>query len=486
MTTDLRAQVAAYTSRYVDEIPPVDVEAIVSQPITERRAKPRRRAMPAWAYAIVAAVVVLLVVGGGALIFGIAGENPPVVTSPDITVTTVTPPPSDPTEGLPAPSDTRADQLSFASWTWTRHDTGASLIEATYPMPEPEVFRTPQAPVPEIDGLDWFVSTDTSQFAAVGDTTVAAVQAYGSVDWESVFGETVQPTWNWESRTLDIWSGVTGESIALLDLSAQAGSPAAVEFTDSETGEVVFRLEASDPGVPLEALAGDFPLDYWQPQAWLLHVSDEGWITPPWQGLPVENVELRATDTGFLAVATVRPPWDDPDRNSLLYTWDSPDGVTWRHMSGPTSLGTRVGTFALAADEDRMMLLAVGPRGAIVGSGGRTEHNPSTLWTSVDGSDWQLADADLGIGGVWFTNATFTRDPRGWIMARSAIDGRCEVWVSSDGVTWEMVPFQPDISTPPNDESLTTYTACFTTAGAVVARVDDTVDGIVWVGRFTE
>ncbi len=469
MTTDLKSQVRDYTQYFASTVAPVEVP-----PSPRLSPPPMRRRYPAWAYAIGTAVLVLLVIGGIALLVQRQDSTPPVVTQPDHPVTT-TIPPTVPVDSLPGASLTKVVETSIGSWTWARHDADVATLDQDYAMPNMTVVPVPGAPLPEVAGLTWIQLDESSHSADASGVTVVAMPVAGFLDESTLYDAPVQTIWDWQSMTLDVLpdGGALGERIGLLQVTVVAGDPEAVEFRDLDTAEVVLRMETNDPSVSAQDLAAEHPWDYWLPEIWRLYVdsgTDALWVEPPWLGLPVDNVDVVSTNDGFVVIATVRPPWGETDRSSLVYTWGSANGTTWNQLGQPFTTGRMVQNLAVVSDGDRLVLIAIAADGG-----------DAAMWTSTDGSDWEQIDADFGPGLLWWDTG-LARTSTGWVLAwtGSSQEGFCEVWISSDGQSWEQVAYSPMITVTGDGGT----SACWVQDDSVVARVDDFAQGSVWIGQL--
>lgn len=472
---ELETQLREYGGLLEEQYPDITFEEVVG-----RLAPVRRRSLGlrgGLALAVAAALLVLVALGGVALLgrlFG--GPEPPVITQPEGTTTTILPP-DDPEASAagPEPSDVRSVETSLGTWTWIRYDgpdaaqgeavrrRGSFFVPAHLQSP-PSSPAVQDVPLPEIAGLSWHFDGKADTYAQFGETRIAAFALGGEVQW-SAFGIDGRRWWDRHTRTLEV-----GERI--LEPTVISGDPGAVEFRDRETGEVVARLEANDPSVVAEQLVGEassYP--YWGPVVWRLFVEGAdgsgAWVEPPWQGLPVDVVGLETTADGFVAVATVRPPWSDEDRSSLLHTWRSPDGLAWEELGSPFSTRDIVLELQLAGDGSRMVMALIGDQVLLLGS--------------IDGSRWEPSEA--APRGGW-SGSGLRRADFGWVMTWYGDAEGCEVWISPNGVAWEQVPFAPSVSSGTGAGGI----GCTWRGDVAIGQIDN-ADGSVrtiWVGRLEE
>lgn len=331
------------------------------------------------------------------------------------------------------------------SWTFVPHDAGASRLwnEAISRQPDRDARLSagvlPEIPAPQITGMNWGEWWE-ERVARTGDVTIAAVSRHGEIDWSAVYGlEPADDDWLWaewrhgpSETTVKLGQGWS-LAFAVLVANLVPDDPGAVEFRDEESGELVLRLEATDPGVSAGQLfTGD-------PIVWSLLVDDgDGFrvVAPPWQRLPISGIEVHAAPGGFVAVAAGPADASRPDQDSQLYRWGSADGVQWQALGSPLPLAVDGAVpRQLIGDDDGRLLLQVVDR-----------NERTTLWTSTDGADWQQVGPQLR-GWTWLWRTGF-----GWAL--TAMDLRCETWLSADGVGWERVPFHPEVESSRSVEAV--------------------------------
>lgn len=356
----------------------------------------------------------------------------------------------------------------------------------------------PELPLPQIAGMIWESSSWEDPFVRSGEVTLAPVTTNGSPDWESHgIGRTV---WDEASRTLTVWSTSDEEAwdawdnawdinepepepTAVLSVSIVPGDPDAAEFREQETGELILRLEATDPAVTVEQLAGDdvdpshgYGVDYWAVSRGLLLDRGEGFqaVEPPWRGLPVRLFEVATVDSGgFVAVGAGRDDRSAEERTSLVYSWASPDGVAWEELESPLPVAGRVESIRLAGDGGRLVMMV---HESVTGEKDRT-----SLWASTDGSDWQPAQTDLE-GDYALPGLGPSRTGFGWAFS-GFLHEFCDVWLSPDGLEWERVPSAPVMVEPEGDGG----TGCSVVGDAAFATVwAEGGTRSLWVGHLDE
>ena len=169
-------------------------------------------------------------------------------------------------------------------------------------------------------------------------------------------------------------------------------------------------------------------------QAW---VSDDGidWI-------PMDLVFEAATDLfrlfsitaggpGYVAIGTT----SDYDAVNDEVMWTSEDGFTWKRHDLDLER-PELGIFASIG----VRSVVRGPDGLVLTGRMAGEDGPFVVWTSVDGSDWDLVEDPFGAGayigeilpaGDGFVTHGYVEGPDG---------GGERFWLSTDGRSWEESP----------------------------------------------
>ena len=153
--------------------------------------------------------------------------------------------------------------------------------------------------------------------------------------------------------------------------------------------------------------------------------SSNGWGSGPGEG---RVGPVIVTADGFIALTAGHPAdWNrDPMCQPVL--WSSSDGSHWELLSRESPFGAGAYVTDVASREGRHV--AVGGRG---GTG--------IVWVSDDGRGWRRLDLHLG------EVAAVTAGDAGWILLEPGFV-RGQGWVSADGLTWERVPSSwPGVST---------------------------------------
>jgi hypothetical protein len=123
--------------------------------------------------------------------------------------------------------------------------------------------------------------------------------------------------------------------------------------------------------------------------------------------------------------------------------WVSADGLEWTRVFDPA-----LGGFG----HQRISSLVMGPHGLVAGG---TNFWPNQfglfnldarIWISQDGRSWEYVDDEETFGGNgWQFISAVVAGPNGYVAAGTNILGRpgadndAAVWVSADGVTWDLV-----------------------------------------------
>jgi hypothetical protein len=335
----------------------------------------------------------------------------------------------------PIPDDviTETSQTPLGTWTWTwvPQGQGAARLwnQALRRLGPGRIDsvrdRLPPSRGPQTTGMTWGDWWE-ERSARLGNVSVAAVSRPAEIDWSVVYDFDVWAVWrHGSSTTVEIQEEVSwgGPVVTTLEVSLAPGDPAAIEFHDRDTAEVVLRLEATDPAVSAEQL---IRFVHWS----LLIDEGDGFreLPAPWQGLPIDWADVTAWNDGFLAVGVGPADWPAGDLTPLLYRWASSDGVRWDPSGHPLPLPLKsgVGSLELLGDESRLFLKLAG------------HEETASLWTSTDGVAWRRVGPDANLSFIHVTKTTF-----GWVL--TSMDRGCRVWLSAEGVHWEEpVPLEND------------------------------------------
>ncbi len=115
--------------------------------------------------------------------------------------------------------------------------------------------------------------------------------------------------------------------------------------------------------------------------------------------------------------------------------WSSLDGLTWERI--------------LLDDTAFPSGLADGEAGLVaVGSDGSDTGSWAAVWTSADGTDWERVPHDpqvLGAGEGTYESMTDVAAGADGFVAVGTDGTNAIVWFSPDGVTWERIPYDPEV-----------------------------------------
>jgi hypothetical protein len=429
---------------------------------------------------LLATLLVSMAVAGSRLLESRLIDAGPTPTPTATPTPMPTPFVAEPTKSV-LPSEVTSVETSIGTWTWTRFDgdptTLAEISRREFAAARGDTAAAPATlpdaacadiPFPQIEGLEWHDHCDAERVAGDGTTTVAPVSIGGTFNWASIYGpEAGEPRPGRETGTLRVGDA---ELIAVFDLESD---PRAVEFRDHETSELLLRLEATDPALTPELLAGDAVWWYtWEVNVWMLYVDDGqgAWVEPPWQGMRLSMLDVAYADGQFVAVALDPAGWYEEWRSTLLHSWSSPDGLVWEELAQPIDLERAVSGLDFVGDGDGLMLVLD------AGSG----PDQTLVWTSTDGVGWH--DLELGIRSP----GDLSRTGFGWAYL-SFPGATCDFWVSADGLDWEqilptLVLEDPDLARI----GTTAGTSCWLVGDVVLALSEYETSGSFWVGRFSE
>lgn len=506
---DLESQVRRYAEHLDARVPDVTVEEVLGGRVPVVR--PTARVPHRVTLVVAAAAVVLVLFGGVALLFQLVGDGvAPVVTEPETTVTEPPPPPDEPivdpadrqaaVEFLASLGDVTTVETSLGTWSWRRID------------PIHEMVGPPEAPRPATPEIDvagvalWYPYWEHDGSATLGEVRVSVLSVGVGVDWGQVYEYEpgwVEGIWLEAPRLLEIVAfqhvDVQAEDrpdrpmdvLATLEASVMSGDPDAVEFRDVATGEVVFRMEATDPALPAEVLLQAAPSCSLGCPLVLRTLYVEGgvdgaaWVDPPWLGLPVMDAAVAVGADGFVLVAVVGSP-----EAPTLRLWGSPDGVNWIEVEPVTPAvvpRAELSRLRLAGDGERLVLVVESEAGPMVWDG-----DQSSVWTSTDGVAWTRGAADLDDSDVH----AVLRTSFGWMLPTVAWQPDagfdCVIWVSADALSWERIPLFP--GAVPRGLDSTCYGDVSGGAGeewwegdTALATAFDLLDGLAWWrGGFEE
>ena len=470
---DIETQLRQYATE-LDRLYPDAAVAVHNRATPTPLTSPWWRRGPARAALIAAAV--LLVLGGTSLLVSRLSDAPPVVTTPET-----------------LPDDTPEVEVggsvmvetSLGTWVWTRVSTSEAQTEfitaGSYrDFGWIESVSMPEPPLPEIDGIVWppfetvvgspwgpqletgsdgNILFTTGWQATYGGVTIATASIFGEVDWNRLYqpqeGGWVTGSWSdlrchlayncsVTTATLEVIAQPSQRILDALEVTIVSSEPAAVEYRDADTSELVLRIEATDPEVSAEELLlasadGGMRLSK-------LHVQGQGWVTPPWADLPdpVLWASTAANDDGFVLAAVVGY-WEE---TFTLHSWTSTDGLNWEALEDqPIGDGLWWCCYVEAWIDGRTLLFQP-HAGVLDPRSGRTK---VPLVLELEGSRWiqnadfaSFADDHPAVGNLW--NSTVFHDilriPWGWAatISRPSERSGCELWVSADGIAWELVP----------------------------------------------
>jgi hypothetical protein len=483
------------------------------QRIISRRGRAMRRVAPALGLALVVGLL-----SGGCGWIGdremVTDDSAPTtvpqtqstaVTTLPLTTMAETPP-------VPGATDRRVIETTLGRWVWTYAGEGWQVFRELLPERRDDgplsasVLST--VPIPQIDGMEWW-SIDAPESATFEEVTITAVPIEGHVDWSGLYSYDAGRVEGWYGSLSDrrpmvveapavlrivaipefrsAGGSTSGEPrvIAVLEVRVVPGDPEAVEFRDQDTGNLVLRLEATDPQIPIDHLvrAGQ-TCEFFSclNTQWRLFVDgdDPSWVDPPWLGVAADTVAVAAGADGFV-VAAVRS-----GISPTLYSWRSRDGITWEELAPPRPTkpadDSPVGAFAgrghlilrTSTNDDKVVVVMTGP----VPGGGW-----SVVWVSAPGLEWRSAQNPFSGAGL----DDLTPTPFGWLVVagRAGVEfDTCEVWVSVDMETWERVPgpVQPS-------DALLGPSQCHVFGSTVVLGIthvesEDVFTGHYWRGGF--
>jgi hypothetical protein len=156
-------------------------------------------------------------------------------------------------------------------------------------------------------------------------------------------------------------------------------------------------------------------------------------------------VGVADTSHGLIAVGSMDYWTFDDEGVEDLHTahpavWISDDGITWEHAWEGT--GSAVERNDYSDVPVYMTSIVEGPDGRLVAVGVTTDENGepiATVWTSVDGRQWERIEPDDTV----FTPGTvmwdLTLGEHGYVAVGTDGDTDAAIWQSPDGATWTRV-----------------------------------------------
>lgn len=309
----------------------------------------------------------------------------------------------------------------------------------------------PQAVLPEIEGIVWHGGWPGQPVAANG-ITVMTYQSWAEVDWGAIYGtfpiedpgapedmpdQGPWPEWDDVSETLRLRSPMGEEIIVVLTVEVLDGR---IAFRDTESGEIVTTVGTNFPSATPEEVVDYLVWGGYTHQGLMVDTGGGFAVADaPWIGPGVDHIEIAAHGDGFIAVALKRGPptnYENPDAEVMV--WRSSNGVDWELIGSPAVTEGTLDWVTIAGDGNRLVM-------SVVES---TQYEQSAaLWTSVDGATWEKVPVDLRMGHpdqIYATDFGFVL----MMMSYSEDTGAefYDVWLSADGVSWEMVSQSPEVS----------------------------------------
>lgn len=483
MTTDLKTQIHDFAAEFASDLPPVDVESIISGTETDQMISlvpvPKRR-WPTWAPAAVAAFLTIVVIGGAALLFANPEDNDVAdpITVPTV-VEDITPDPSPPTTVLPDAAEPSAT-ITGISWkqvTPNGIDPIADVVPGLFSTGDRFVYvhGSTGAISTSFDGLTWTkqviadLPPDASNFVGWKDTMVWWGCEFGidpSPDSEPDQGcvSIVEPSGTvvievFESSVTAVGVGPAGVVISVANHFDESGLQYEHEdeIVESLTGQDitayavvdindgVLHLESNDGQVSDYVLADEgYTSDPPAASGWF-STNGEEWT--PIAGFPDDDeLQLIGTDDGFVGV-------------SATSVWHSANGQDWRELGqtpgNPSTLsrwndgaivtGTESIWYLSAFGIDEMTLSttglglsASGDVGLVIidtGAGGEAQELNQILY-SPNGQEWASTDLPAEMRGIeltggWFSSMAVATDQGVLLLLFEASDneyGQAPVW----------------------------------------------------------
>jgi hypothetical protein len=141
-----------------------------------------------------------------------------------------------------------------------------------------------------------------------------------------------------------------------------------------------------------------------------------------------------ATESGFVAFTAAHPnDWNNlPLCRPII--WTSSDGSAWDLVSSESPFGPDAYVHAMAERDGR--IVAVGGRG----------HEGAMLWASDDGTTWNEIPPERISGSIASVPWAITAGEAGWVVlcGQPGTDGEVPAMYSLDGLDWVVVDDLPD------------------------------------------
>jgi hypothetical protein len=282
----------------------------------------------------------------------------------------------------------------------------------------------PFDPAPDAEGLKASSIRFEAPTAGTGSNWIVAAVRFVRVPWSEVVGARgktdLWPVWNKYKRQLEVFPpGQLEDPVLTLEINVVT-DPAAIEFRDASTGELVHTVSATLDGWSAEALARSLRGSGLHDLRFIARTAGEiHELLPPWPGGEEWVGDIVASGGKYF---TASLPINDDYLATAVHLWESDDGVVWHAV--PTNLPTEPFEYAyLAASDDRLVV-------NIQGAG-----DANDIWSSATGRDWDRAQIDPSQVGIPIsTDFGFLLQPSYTTML-----------VSDDGVNWESaeLPFLP-------------------------------------------
>jgi hypothetical protein len=156
-------------------------------------------------------------------------------------------------------------------------------------------------------------------------------------------------------------------------------------------------------------------------------------------------VGVADTSHGLIAVGSMDYWTFDDEGVEDLHTahpavWISDDGITWEHAwEGTGSAVERNDYYDVPV---YMTSIVEGPDGRLVAVGVTTDENGepiATVWTSVDGRQWERIEPDDAVFNPGTVMWELTLGEHGYVAVGTDGDTDAAIWQSPDGATWTRV-----------------------------------------------